>query len=285
VSDVRSAAGPSRHIEVAALQCDIAWEDRKANLERLVEQVAAAADLGARLALLPEMFATGFSMSTDVVAEGPDARTATFLREQAATRGIWVGGSFACRVPGTPRPFNRFLLAGPDGVEVHYDKVHPFSYGGEDEYYSAGSERITVDIDGVRVTPFVCYDLRFSDWFWESAAVTDCYVVVANWPAARRAHWRALLVARAIENQAFVVGVNRVGHGGGLDYDGGSIVVEPFGEIRAEAGSEEQLLLAGIDADLVSSVRERYPFLADRTPPPVSSLGDAALTAPDVSSS
>ena len=111
-------------------------------------------------------------------------------------------------------PFNRFVLAGPDGVAAVYDKIHPFSYGGEHEHYAAGAERLTVTVEGVRITPFVCYDLRFSDEFWTLAHDTDCYVVVANWPAPRRAHWSALLVARAIENQAFVVGVNRVGTGG-----------------------------------------------------------------------
>ncbi|MCU1494008.1 MAG: Nitrilase/cyanide hydratase and apolipoprotein N-acyltransferase [Acidimicrobiaceae bacterium] len=255
------AAGP---LAIAAVQCDIVWEDRSANLERLAVKVEAASDSGARLVLLPEMFATGFSMATDVVAEGPSARTATFLRGQAAARGIWIGGSFACRLADTDRPVNRFLLAGPGGEEISYDKVHPFSYGGEDEHYSAGRSVVTAEIDGVRITPFICYDLRFADWFWNAATATDCYVVVASWPAARQPHWRALLAARAIENQAYVVGVNRVGSGGGVAYAGGSVVVEPFGEVAAEAGSAEELLFASIDPGRVADVRGRYPFLADR---------------------
>jgi predicted amidohydrolase len=257
-------AGCPARLKIAGVQCDVVWEDREANLARFAGKVGAAVDAGARLVLFPEMFATGFSMSTEVVAEAPDARTATFLLEQAALHRAWVGGSFACRVAGEPRPFNRFLLAGPAGEQVHYDKVHPFSYAGEHEHYGAGRAAVTFELDGVRVTPFVCYDLRFADWFWNAARATDCYVVVANWPAPRRSHWRSLLIARAIENQAYVVGVNRVGSGGGAAYDGGTLVVEPFGEVIAEAGAAEQVLVAEIDASHVSDVRRRYPFLADR---------------------
>jgi predicted amidohydrolase len=114
------------------------------------------------------------------------------------------------------------------------------------------------------VTPFVCYDLRFPDRFWPAAEATDCYLLVANWPASRQAHWRALCIARAVESQAYLAGVNRVGSGGGLDYLGGSLVVGPFGELVAEAGESEQLLLAEVSPEAVAEVRTRYPFLADR---------------------
>ena len=133
------------------------------------------------------------------------------------------------------RPFNRFVLAGPAGERYHYDKIHPFSYGHEDEHYAAGDGRVTVDVEGVRVTLFVCYDLRFADQWWAAARDTDCYVVVANWPAGRREHWRTLARARAIENQAYVVAANRVGSGGGLEYAGDSAVYGPFGEELAVA--------------------------------------------------
>ncbi|HVC25936.1 MAG TPA: nitrilase-related carbon-nitrogen hydrolase [Acidimicrobiales bacterium] len=255
---------PGGRLVVAGVQCDIAWQDRRANLERCGREVAAAADAGAQLVLLPEMFPTGFSMDTDVVAEGPDAATATFLRSQAESRGIHVGGSFACRAPESPLPVNRFLLAGPHGESTVYDKVHPFSYGHEHEHYSPGSRVVSAVIDGVRVTPFICYDLRFADSFWAAAPTTDCYLVVASWPAARQEHWRTLLLARAIENQAYVVGVNRTGTGGGIDYRGGSMVVEPFGGVVADAGSGEKLIVTEVDVRRVRDVRRRYPFLADR---------------------
>jgi len=256
--------GAAPRLAVAAVQCDIEWEDRAANLARAARDVAAAAAAGARLVLFPEMFPTGFSMRTEVVAEGPEAATATFLHEQASGLGLWVGGSFACRTPDFPLPVNRFLLVGPSGQATVYDKVHPFSYGGEDEHYAAGSTIVTAVVDGVRVTPFVCYDLRFADSFWGAAAGTDCYVVVASWPAARQSHWRALLIARAIENQAYVVGVNRTGSGGGIDYRGGSVVLEPFGGVVAEAAGAPELLVATVDASRIREVRSRYPFLADR---------------------
>ena len=133
---------------------------------------------------------------------------------------------------------------------------------------SAGNATITVDIEGVSTSIFVCYDLRFADDFWRLAPDTDAYVVVANWPASRVQHWRALLMARAIENQAWVIGCNRVGRGGNLEYSGDSLVVDPLGEVVADgAGGGEVTLMATIDAGTVADVRGRYPFLADRRGP------------------
>ena len=117
------------------------------------------------------------------------------------------------------RPSNVLVLVAPDGTPYRYRKIHPFSLAREPEHYGAGTEVFTADVEGVRVTPFVCYDLRFADDFWKLAPETDAYVVVANWPAARTGHWRALLLARAIENQAYVVGCNRVGHGGSIELE------------------------------------------------------------------
>jgi predicted amidohydrolase len=123
---------------------------------------------------------------------------------------------------------------------------------------------VTVDVDGLRTSLFVCYDLRFADEFWPLAPVTDCYVVVANWPEKRREHWRALLRARAIENQAYVVGVNRVGRGGDLDYVGDSVVVDPLGDAVEAPPGEECVLVGDVDPDRVAEIRARFPFLQDR---------------------
>jgi predicted amidohydrolase len=168
------------------------------------------------------------------------------------------------RTPEADHPFNQLVLAAPDGRTRRYAKIHPFTYGREHEHYSAGREFLTVDIDGARCSFFVCYDLRFADEFWALAEQTDCYVVPANWPASRREHWLALLRARAIENQAYVVGVNRVGDGGRLAYCGDSIVVDPFGEVVVQAGDTESIITANIDPERVRSVRAEYPFLQDR---------------------
>ncbi len=251
-------------MKVAGIQCDLVWENRETNLKRLRPLIEEAALGAARLILLPEMFPSGFSMHTDEIAEDPDGQSAEFLHDVARATGCFVGGSFACRVPGVPKPTNRFLIAGPEGEEVIYDKIHPFSYGGETEHYAAGNRVVSCEIEGVRITPFVCYDLRFSDLFWNVAESTDCYTVVANWPSPRQSHWDELLRARAIENQAYVIGVNRVGKGDGLDYIGGSVVYGPFGETVAQAGSEEATLSAEIDPVHVKEIRQRYPFIADR---------------------
>ena len=251
-------------MRVAAIQHDIAWEDRAATLARLEPPLRAAAGAGARLAVLSEMFATGFSMEPDRVAEPEGGPSTEWLRQSAAELGLWVAGSVPVKPDAGGRPVNRLLLCGPGGELHHYDKIHPFTYSGEHEHYAAGTRRLTVEIEGVRVTPFVCYDLRFADEFWAEAEVTDCYVVVANWPAARRAHWQALLVARAIENQAYVVGVNRVGEGGGLAYAGDSRIIDPLGEVLAGGAGGETILLADVEPDVVAATRKRFPFLADR---------------------
>lgn len=254
-------------MRVAAIQHDIAWEDGAATRSGLEPHLRAAAGAGARFAVLPEMFPTGFSMEPGRIAEPEGGPSTDFLRTQAADLGLWLAGSVPIRPDSGGRPVNRFLLAGPGGELHHYDKIHPFTYSGEHEHYAAGTRRITVDVEGVRVTPFVCYDLRFADEFWAEAPGTDCYVVVANWPAARRAHWQALLVARAIENQAYVVGVNRVGEGGGLDYAGDSRIIDPLGEILAGGAGAETILLADVDPDVVTATRSRFPFLGDRRVP------------------
>ena len=251
-------------MKVAGVQHDVVWEDRASTLARLEPQLAAAAGLGARLVVLSEMFPVGFSTEPERMAEPEDGPSTDFLRSQATALGVWLAGSVPINPAGGGRSVNRFLLAGPHGELEHYDKIHPFSYSGEHEHYDAGTRRVTFSVEGVRVTPFVCYDLRFADEFWAEATGTDCYVVVANWPAARRAHWQALLVARAIENQAYVVGVNRVGEGGGLTYAGDSRIVDPLGEVLAGGAGGETILLADVDPVVVAETRKRYPFLADR---------------------
>lgn len=251
-------------MKIAGIQADIDWEAPKVNFERLAPKISAAAAEGARLVLLAEMFATGFSMATDKVAEPEGGPTEEFLRLQATTHGIYIGGSCPVATALDVRPYNRFVLVGPDGEAFFYDKIHPFGYGGETEHYAPGTGTLTVEIEGLRCSVFICYDLRFADRFWGLARSTDAYLVVANWPAARSRHWSTLLRARAIENLAYVVGVNRVGSGDGIAYGGGSCVIDPFGETIAEAAGEETVLFADLDPEHVAAVRARYPFLEDR---------------------
>jgi predicted amidohydrolase len=251
-------------MRLGLVQHDIVWEDPQANAARLTPMIEHAAGAGARLVVLAEMCTTGFSMATDRIAEPPDGPSTAFLVEQAARHGVWVCGSLPIRDPGEDRPYNRLVVASPGGELRHYDKIHPFSYAREHERYAAGSERVTLTVDDLRVSPFVCYDLRFADELWDLAPATDCYVVVANWPAARRDHWCTLLRARAIENQAYVAGVNRVGTGGKLEYAGDTMLVDPFGEVVAGAGDEETVLVVEASPARVAEVRASYPFLDDR---------------------
>ena len=251
-------------MKVAAVQHDIVWEDRDANFERLGPMITAAAAQHARLVVLSEMFSTGFSMATERVAERADGPSVHFLVDRARAHDVWVCGSIPEQPAGAERPFNQLVLAAPDGAVHRYAKIHPFGYGAEPEHYAAGDASLTVDVEGLRCSFFVCYDLRFADEFWPLAPSTDCYVVPANWPQQRRAHWSALLRARAIENQAYVVGVNRVGEGGGLTYAGDSVIFDPLGESLTSAGEAECIVLAEVDPGRVAAVRERYPFLADR---------------------
>jgi predicted amidohydrolase len=250
-------------VRVAAIQHDIDWEDPAATKERVRPMIARAAGAGARLIALTEMYATGFSMRPEEIAEDEGGPNEQYLIEQAAEHDAWLVSSIAQRgSDGNYR--NNAVLAGPDGAVRRYAKIHPFSFAGEHERYAAGEQFVTVDVDGLRVSLFVCYDLRFADEFWTLAQTTDLYVVVANWPEPRHEHWRALLRARAIENQAYVLGVNRVGLAKDLPHVGGSAIIDPLGITLGEGGPDEVVLTAEVDPGTVREIRTRFPFLADR---------------------
>ena len=256
-------------MKVAAVQYDIAWEDPTQNFQRLRGRVADAARAGASLVVLPEMFSCGFSKATERIAEPFGGPSAQFVAEQAREHGVWVCGSFpelqqTSEGSSESRPANTLVLSSPEGELSRYEKIHPFTFAREHEHYRAGTEFLVRDVCGVSCCFFVCYDLRFANEFWVNAPRTDCYVVVANWPVKRRTHWQALLLARAIENQAYVVGVNRVGKGGELDYAGDSAVIDPLGQTLCCAAIGETTLYAELDADLVNQARARFPVLQDR---------------------
>jgi predicted amidohydrolase len=251
-------------VRIALLQTDIAWEDVPENHRRAAKMLSEASAGGARLAILPEMFCTGFSMKADRIAQPPGGPSETFLRGQAAALDLWIIASLP--EAGEPAPRNMALVVSPGGSVTRYAKIHPFSYSGENNHYAAGDRVVTVAIDGVRVTPFVCYDLRFPEPFRLAAADTDLFAVVANWPDERREHWRTLLRARAIENQAYVAGVNRVGDGGRLHYAGDSAVISPLGETLAEGADKKMVLSADVEPATVQRLRSRFPALNDRRP-------------------
>ena len=250
-------------MRVAAVQHDIVWADRDANFAALSPLIREAAANGARLVVLSEMFSTGFVVDRDDIGEPAGGPSSAFLSSMATELGIWVCGSCPEVADGDPRPYNSFVVAAPDGTQHRYSKIHPFTYGGEDRHFRAGESHVTIDIEGIRTSLFVCYDLRFADEFWALAQRTDLYLVPANWPVSRREHWTSLLRARAIENQAWVVGVNRVGSGGKLDYVGDSRIIDPLGN-ETVAGDGQCIVYADVTAESVAQTRERFPFLQDR---------------------
>ena len=252
-------------MRVAAVQHDIAWEDPAGTFELVQPMIAEAVDDGAELIVVTGMFSTGFSMDTSVVAEPLAGPAASFLLDQAVANGVTVVGSVPTRHPSFELPVNLLTVAEANGDVHHYAKIHPFSYSGEDEHYSAGSSFLTVDIGDVRCTFFICYDLRFADEFWATARDTDMFVIVANWPAARQLHWDTLLRARAIENQTYVLAANRIGtDGNGLEYRGGSTLIDPLGAILGSAYDDAALVAGDVDPHVVADVRERFPFANDR---------------------
>jgi predicted amidohydrolase len=250
-------------MRVAAIQHDIVWEDPDATTAHVTPMIAKAVADGAGLVVLTEMFATGFSMRPERVAEDEGGPIEQFLLAQAREHGVHLIASIAQRDTGGNYR-NNCVLAGPQGVVARYPKIHPFSYAREHEYYTAGDRHVVAEVDGLRIALFVCYDLRFADEFWALAPDVDMYVVPANWPGTRREHWRTLLRARAIENQAYVAGVNRVGTTGNLAYVGDSALIDPLGRLLAEGGPDEQVLAADMDAAVVAEVRREFPFLPDR---------------------
>lgn len=250
-------------MKVAAIQHDITWEDAAATRAHVRPMIAKAAAEGARLIVLPEMFTTGFSMRPERIAEDEGGASEQFLHERAREHGVHLIASIAQR-GADGRYRNNAVVASPTGALARYAKIHPFSFAGEHERYAAGTDHVTLELNGVRVSVFICYDLRFADEFWTLARDTDLYVVPANWPQPRHEHWRALLRARAIENQAYVLGVNRVGAAKDLPHAGGSALIDPLGVTLVEGAADETVLVGEVDPDTVKQVRARFPFLADR---------------------
>ncbi len=249
-------------MQFAVVQFNIAWEDKPAN-HATMERMIAEADLepGA-FVVLPELGDTGFSFDLEAIVDD-----ASLDWGQAAAKrfGIWLQVGYAGRAEdGTGR--NRAAIITPAGdVSGVYEKVHPFSYGRESEHYSGGDHLLVRTCGDLRVCPIICYDLRFPElWRLSARAGAEVFTIGASWPAARQTHWRALLVARAIENQAFVVAVNRVGSDPHLPYAGGSMIIAPTGEVLAEAGDEPAVLKATLDPSVVREWRSTFPALRDR---------------------
>jgi omega-amidase len=280
-------------LTITTIQADLRWEDKAANLQRFEEMI-----LGIRepteIVVLPEMFSTGFSMKPQALAEKMDGPTIAWMKTIAAEKRIILTGSIIIEEGG--HYFNRLIWMLPNGQYGYYDKRHRFAYAGENEQYTAGQKRLVASVKGWKVLLLVCYDLRFPVWSRQGPAVPgarakgghgvlpgdepgeaptdgpgegpgleyDLILYVANWPERRSLAWRTLLQARAIENQSFVVGVNRVGmDGNNIYHSGDSMIIDPLGEVLSLISNKETIFTHTLLKERLDEVRGRYPFWRD----------------------
>ena len=216
------------------------------------------------LVVLPEMFATGFSMNVAGITDSGSSETQRFLAATAESHGVYLlGGLVTGEVDGAGR--NEAVLYSPRGqVAGRYRKIHPYSLAAENEHFVGGDDVALWVCNEFVLAPFVCYDLRFPEVFRTAAARgATLFCVIASWPAARSDHWHTLLRARAIENQAYVVGVNRCGDDPAVHYSGGSVIFGPKGEVLAQAGAEDGTIAADLDLIALRDYRRAFPSLAD----------------------
>jgi len=246
-------------VKVSIIQHDIVWGNPAENRLRLQQQIEAQP--GADLYVLTEMWSTGFAINPEGVAERDEA-SLQWMKDMAVQQQAAIAGSLAIEQDGSFH--NRLYFVKPDGEVEYYDKRHLFSYGGEDKYYSPGTERVVVEWKGVRFLLTVCYDLRFPVWMrWSDDY--DAILCVANWPTVRIDSWQTLLRARAIENQCYVVGVNRVGKDPNCDYCGCSAIINPYGQTIAECEKDKECSMEAVfDMEKLNAYRAKFPALKEK---------------------
>ena len=262
-------------LNITTIQTNLYWEDKKANLQMLEEKINSIAEK-MEIIVLPEMFSTGFSMKPELLAETMEGETVQWMKRVAAEKKIILTGSVIIKEGGNY--YNRLIWMLPNGQHGIYDKRHLFAYAGEDDHYSAGTKRLIASAKGWKINLLVCYDLRFPVWARQTSAPNpsppvergettpeyDVLIYVANWPERRIHAWTTLLQARAIENQCYVVGVNRVGKDGNdIYYSGESMIIDPMGEVLYTKKDEEDIFTMSLDMTHLQTVREKLPFLKD----------------------
>lgn len=248
-------------MKICLVQTDVFWEQKEANFAELEEKLSGL-DKTVNLVVLPEMFSTGFSVNTASLAEHPHTNTYKWLYQQAKRLDATIAGSFIIKEEGAIK--NRLMAVSPNGVISEYDKQQLFSYGEETKLFTAGNSQRVFNVADFKCSGLICYDLRFPEVARNIKTAYDCLIYVANWPTKRIEQWKKLLVARAIENQCYVVGVNRVGiDGNGWEYNGQSMVVDFNGDIFVELGSVEKLAIVELDKVALDEYRNRLPFLKD----------------------
>ena len=246
-------------MKVTLVQTDIVWGDPEANLARAAEAIASAP--GADLYVLPEMFTTGFATQPDARLDEDPERTVRWMQRMASECDAALAGSVA--MYDGEKNVNRFFFVKPDGEVTRYDKRHLFTYGGERLRFSGGDQRVVVEWRGVRFLLLVCYDLRFPVWM-RNRNDYDAILLVANWPVVRQDAWETLLRARAIENQCYVAGVNRVGQDPVCDYLGGSTLYNPFGQQLVRCEDAKACTATGeMEMEMLVDFRRKFPVLED----------------------
>ncbi len=278
-------------LTITTIQTQLHWENKAANLAMLEEKINSIKEK-TELVVLPEMFSTGFSMKPELLAETMEGETVQWVKRMAAEKNIIITGSFICRDAGNDRSatsglnapsrenkivqapssipthfYNRLIWMLPTGEYGYYDKRHCFGFAGEDEHYTPGTKRLIASVKGWKINLQVCYDLRFPVWARQHASGEpeyDVLIYVANWPERRIHAWKTLLQARAIENQCYVVGVNRVGNDGNAIYHSGdSMVVDPMGEVLYTKKDTEDIATITIEKEKLETIRSKFPFLKD----------------------
>lgn len=257
-------------LTISLIQTHLHWEDKAANLQMLEQKIMGISQK-TELLVLPEMFSTGFSMKPELYAETMEGTSVQWMKRVAAQKKVILTGSLI--IEEEQKFYNRLIWMLPNGQYGVYDKRHRFAFAGEDEHYTAGTKRLIASVKGWRINLLVCYDLRFPVWARQSPSAADrvhgeaeydLLIYVANWPERRNHAWKTLLQARAIENQCYVVGVNRVGNdGNNIYHSGDSMVVDPMGEIVYTRKDDEDIFTITLDKGELVSVREKLPFLRD----------------------
>ena len=249
------------NLKITLFQGYLFWEKTDKNLQNITLKLSAIREK-TDLIILPEMFSTGFTMNAAEMAEPMDGKTMQWMKKMAILYECVVTGSLV--IKENDKYYNRLIWMRPDGSYEYYDKRHLFALGNEHNTYTAGNKKLIVELKGWKICPVICYDLRFPVWLRNVNETYDLLVIVANWPERRALHWRTLIPARAVENQTYVIGVNRVGHDGNEVYHSGdSTCIDPNGNVVYYKRDEEDLYTFSIHGDEVTKTRRAFPFLKD----------------------
>ena len=254
-------------LTITTVQTNLVWEEKTANL-RLLEKKINEIPERTELVVLPEMFSTGFSMNVEQLAEKMDGDTISWMKKVSNDNGIVLTGSVI--IEEERKYFNRLVWMLPNGQHGEYDKRHLFAYGEEDRYYHPGNKRLIASVKGWKINLMICYDLRFPVWARQAPSPPDhtpefdVLIYVANWPERRSHAWKTLLCARAIENQCYVIGVNRTGtDGNNIYYSGNSLVIDPLGEVLYHMSDAEDVFTITLQKERLEEVRGKFPFWKD----------------------